>query len=206
MKLDEEFNKTLINTLIKELYNKNYDDDNIKKYINKLLDFLNEEETIKEKLIEVIFKLIDNNKNNETNCRDIIDKFYNNNYINEYTVDIASCFIEYIKDNTFNAYARKVILKLEDNNILTTSVELTKKDFKEIDKSFVEEIIKKYLDEITSEKVDTILEPKFLFNNNVPGLYNFYQDISNYINKNITTNYFVNEKKLREAINQILRK
>ena len=64
----------------------------------------------------------------------------------------------------------------------------------------VEEIIKKYLDEITSEKVDTILEPKFLFNYKVPGLYNFYQEISNYINKNITTNYFDNEKKLREVI------
>ena len=113
MKLDEEFNKTLINTLIKELYDKNYDDDNIDKYINKLLDFLNEEETIKDKIIEVIYKLIDNKKNNETNCRDIIDKYFNNNYINECTVDIGSCLIEYIKDNIFNAYTRKLLLKLE---------------------------------------------------------------------------------------------
>ena len=147
-----------------------------------------------------LLKIIDNKKNDEANCKVIIDKLYNNNYINEYTVDIASCLIEYIKDNIFNVYVRKVLLKLEDNNILTTLVELTKKDFKEIDKSLIEEIIKKYLDEITSEKFDTILEPKFLFNYNVPGLYNFYRDISNYINKNITTNYFNNEKKLREVI------
>jgi hypothetical protein len=33
-----------------------------------------------------------------------------------------------------------VLLKLEDNNILTTLIELRKKGFKEIDKSLVEEI------------------------------------------------------------------
>ena len=45
-----------------------------------------------------------------------------------------------------------------------------------------------------------MIQSKFLFNYYVPGLYNFYQDISNYINKNITTNYFDNAKKLREVI------
>jgi hypothetical protein len=103
---------------------------------------MNEEEIIKDKIFATSYKLIDNNENDEQNCRDIIDKLYNNNYINEYTVDIASCLIEYIKDNIFNVYVRKVLLKLEDNNILTTLVELTKKDFKEIDKSLIEEIIK----------------------------------------------------------------
>ena len=48
MKLDEEYNKTLINTLIKELYDKNYGDDKIDEYIDKLQNFLNEEKTIKD--------------------------------------------------------------------------------------------------------------------------------------------------------------
>ena len=87
---------------------------------------MNEEETIRDKIIEIAYKLIDNNKDKEANCKDIIDKLYNSNYINKYTVDISSCLIEYIKDNIFNAYIKKVLIKLEDNNILTTLVELKK--------------------------------------------------------------------------------
>ena len=64
----------------------------------------------------------------------------------------------------------------------------------------MEEITKKYLDEITEDKNEAKPETKFLFNYNVPGLYNFYKDFSNYINKYITSNYFNNEKKLREAL------
>ena len=103
---------------------------------------MNEEKSIKNKIIEVAYKLIDNNENDEQNYKDIIDKLYNNNYINNDTIDITSCLIEYIKDNIFNAYIKKVLLKLENNNILTTLI-----DSKKIDKNLVEEIINKYLDE-----------------------------------------------------------
>ena len=53
MKLDDEFNKTLINTLTKELNDKNYDDNIIDDYINELQNFMNEEELIKDKIIEI---------------------------------------------------------------------------------------------------------------------------------------------------------
>ena len=142
MELDKEFNNTLINTLTKVLNEKNLDDNIIEDYINELQNIMNEEKSIKNKIIEVAYKLIDNNENDEQNYKDIIDKLYNNNYINNDTIDIASCLIEYIKDNIFNAYIKKVLLKLENNNILTTLI-----DSKKIDKNLVEEIINKYLDE-----------------------------------------------------------
>ena len=56
------------------------------------------------------------------------------------------------------------------------------------------------MEEIAKEKNQIRPDPKFLYNYNVPGLYNFYKDISDYICKNITSNYFNNEKKLREAL------
>jgi len=200
MKLDEEFHKTLINTLTKELNDKFHDDNIIDDYINELQKFMDEEKAIKDKIIEVAYKIIDNNKDNDSKCRDIIDKLYKNSYINKYTVDITSCLIEYIKDNIFNSYIKKVLLKLENNNILTTLIELRKKGYKEINKSLVEEITKKCLDEIATEKNETKPISKFLFNYNIPGLYNFYEDFSSYISKNITSIYFNNEKKLREAL------
>ena len=199
MRLNEEFSKTLIKTITKELNDKHWDDDIIDNYITELQKYMDEEETIRDKIIQTAYKLIDNNKDEEANCKDIIDKLYSGSYINKFTVDIASCIIEYIKDNIFNAYIRKVLLKLEDNNILTTLIELKKKNFKDINKSLVEEITLKYLLEIATEKNETKPEPKFLYNYNIPGLYNFYKDFSDYIIKNITPKYFNSEKKLREA-------
>ena len=116
-----------------------------------------------------------------------------------YTIDIASYLIENIKD-IFNEYIIKILLKLEDNNILTTLIELKRKDFKEIGKSLAEEITETYLDEIAIGKNEKKPETKFLFNYIVPGLYNFYRDLSKYIKKYIISNYFNNEKKLREAL------
>ena len=200
IKLDKEFSKTLIRTIKKELKDKNYDDDIINDYIYEIQTYMNEEEIIKDKIIETVIKLIDNNKNEGANYKDIIDEIYKNSYINKYTVDINSCLFEYIKNNIFNAYIKKILLKLEDNNILTTLIELKKQNNKIIDKRFVEEIIEKYIDEINIKTNETKPEAKFLFNYNVPGLYNFFKDFSNYINKNIIPNYFNNEKKLREAL------
>ena len=188
LKLNEEFNKTLVKTITKELNDKGCDDDIINDYIIALQEYMDEEEAIRDKIIEIAYKLIENNKDEEANCKDIIDKLYNGSYINKFTVDITSCIIEYIKENIFNYYIRKILLKLEDNNILTTLIELKKKNFKDINKNLVEEIIIKYLNEIAIEKNKTKLEAKFLYNYNIPGLYNFYKDFSDYINKNISPN------------------
>ena len=151
MKLNEEFNKTLINTLTDKLNEKYLDNYIISDYINEIKNYMNEEETIKDKIIEKTYKLIDNN-DDERNCKDIIDKIYKINYISIYTVDIASCLIEYIKENIFNTYLKKIIIILEDNNIFTTILEVQKNNNKVFDKNLIEEKVTKYLDEITIEK------------------------------------------------------
>ena len=42
---------------------------------------MNDEEKIKNKIIEVVYNLIDNNKDNEANYKQIIDKLYTNSFI-----------------------------------------------------------------------------------------------------------------------------
>ena len=158
---------------------------------------MDEEYTIKEKIMELAYKLIDENKDEDANCKDIIEKMYENNHINKYTLDISTCLIDYIKGNIFNQYLKKVFKILGDNNIFTTLYENIKDNFKNISKNLVEEIITKYLD--TVEKKSNY-ESKFLYNYNIPGFYNFFENISNYINNNIKSNYFNNEKKIRELL------
>ena len=112
---------------------------------------------------------MENNEDEDTNCSVIIEKIIGEGYVNKFTVDISSCVIEYIKENIFNNYIKKVLLKLEDNNIITTLIELKRNDFKEIDKSIIRDITNKYLEEIAKEKNQIRPDPKFLYNYNVPG-------------------------------------
>ena len=162
---------------------------------------MNEERTIKDKINNVVFKFIDNDKDKEDiNCKRIIEILYKDQYINKYTLDIVSLIIEYIKDNLYNKYLYIIFKKLEDNNILTTLLQIQKNEHKKIAKNLVEEIIIKFLDEMTTE-IDE-LKCKFKYNYNIPGFYNFYLKISDYINKNITLNYIKNEKNLRKMLDE----
>jgi hypothetical protein len=105
MKLDEEFDKTLSNFLNKELNDAGFDDKIIEEYINEIQKYMNDEKTIKDKINDVVFKFIDNDKDKEDiNCKRIIEIIYKEQYINKYTLDIVSLIIEYIKDNLYNKY------------------------------------------------------------------------------------------------------
>ena len=55
--------------------------------------------------------------------------------------------------NIFNTYIKKVLLKLEDNNIITTLIELKRNNFKEIGKSVIRDITIKDFEEIAKEKI-----------------------------------------------------
>ena len=197
MKLDDEFNRILTNYLIEKLREISLDEDTINNYINDIQNYINDEESFKEKIIEITIKLINEDKNEEEEENNMIETLFNNNYISIYSLDIVSSLLEYIKNNKFNKYLKYILEKLENNNILTTLIEIKRNNYKYIKRDLVENIINKFLDEITFEKNNKNI-PKFLFNYNIPGFYNFYINISNYINKNITINYFNNEKKLRE--------
>ena len=162
LKLNEEFYKIIINTFSKELNKKGFENEFINDYINDILDYMKDEEEIKEKIIESAYKLIE--KDEEMICKEIIGNLFRSNYINKYSIDIASCLIEYIKENIFNKYIKQLILLLEDDNIFTTFLQIKKDNYKYITNNQVEEIITKYLDEIIKEeKKDYNYNPKFLY-------------------------------------------
>jgi hypothetical protein len=92
---------------------------------------MKDERTIKEKINDIVFKFIDNDKDKEDiNCKRIIEIIYKEQYINKYTLDIVSLIIEYIKDNLYNKYLNIIFKKLEDNNILTTLSQIQKMSIK----------------------------------------------------------------------------
>ena len=118
MKIKEEFNKTLKNFIINELNDIILNEKTKNDYISEIQNYINEEESFKGKIIEIAFKLIKNDKEEEEiNCKDIIEKIYATNYIDIYTIDIISCLIEYINKNIFNKYLKIIFQTLEDNNI-----------------------------------------------------------------------------------------
>ena len=168
-------------------------------YIKGIISYIKENESIKESIMNVTYRLIDKN-NEDEKCDDIIDTVFKKKLINKFTVDIVSCIIDYIKEEIFSKYLKKIFVILEDNNILTTLSELYQRDFKDIDKKVVEEIVIEFLKNMTFDKNN--YNCKFLYNFNIPGLYNFYINLSEYIEKNISSNYFDNEKKLRYLLKE----
>ena len=147
LELKEEFNKALNNFLKKEFIGN-------MEYINLIQNFMQENEAIKETIIEITIKIIDNDKIEENfeNCSDIMEKIYKDNLIKRHTIDILNFLIEYIKEEIFNNYLKKVFMILEDNNILTTLSEIKKNNYKLIHKNLVQEILINYLDEIAIDK------------------------------------------------------
>ena len=164
MKLDEEFNKALTNFLREELDKKGFEKKDIKEYIKEIQNYMDDEKEIKNKIIEKAYELNDN-LDQDDNSSDIIENIHKKKKINSFTVDIVSCLIEYIKEEIFIKNLKNIFKILEDNNILTTIIEIQKRKYDLIDQSIVEEIVMKYLDEKTEEK-SNIFECKFLYNFN----------------------------------------
>lgn len=151
LSLIEEFNKLLINTLKNELNNTTLKYYEIDEDTDELNDFMNEEDEIKKIIIEIAYELM-----KDENCNVLIEKIIGEGFVNSYTIDKVSCLIDYIKNSIFNIYIKNVLLKLEDNNILTTLIELKYNNFKEIDKNG---IVIKYLEEIPKDKNKAKPEP-----------------------------------------------
>ena len=196
LNLDYEFNKTLENFLGKELKENNSIINTHEKYITEIRNYMDEEKKIKEIILGKLYKFLESKE--EINCKHIIEKIYKDNMINNYSVDLVSFLIEYIKENIFNKYLEIIFKYLEDNNILSTLLTIKKEHYTYLNKNQVELIIKEYLKEINLDK-NFIYKSKFLFNYNVPGFYNFYKDISNYINNAITLYYLKDENILRRS-------
>ena len=198
LQLDKEFNKTLRNFMKRELSDKGMNFDGDTKFIDEMESFMEDSKIIKSKIMEITYKIIDDEFKNENSG--IIDKILHDKLINNFTIDVISCICDYIKDKVFNKNLKILFKILEDNNILTTLVEIKKNNYDAILKETVDNIVVTYLDELEIKK-DYIYNCRFKFNYNIPGLYNFFENISNYINKNIILSYFNNEVKLRKSLN-----
>ena len=151
LKLDDEFDKTLKNLLKKELNEIPNSIDNNMEYINDIIAYMDSEESIKNKIIEIAYKIIESKLAEKESSDSMIGKIFEDKYINTFTLDIVSCMIEYIKEGIFNKYLKKIFEILEDNNILTTLIENRKNEKNKndsLDKKTVHEIIIKYLDEL----------------------------------------------------------
>ena len=125
--------RALNNFINKELSNRDLNNDN-NDYVMNINNFIDENDSIQRKIEEITYKLIDKDNDEETNCGEIIKTIYDDNYITKYTLDIASCLIDFIKENVYNEYLKKVFEILENNNIFTTLYENIKNDFKDIKK------------------------------------------------------------------------
>ena len=197
LELDNEFKKTLNNFIYNELNENKAFVDNYEKYINEIMSYIEKENSIKEKIFESVYKLIEGE--NYINYKDIIEKIYTSNMINKYTIDIASCIIEFIKEELFNKNLTKVFHYLEDNNILTTLLGIDKEHNRFLTKNQVNLILDETLNEmIINIHKNKVYKSKFLINYNVPGFYNFFVFISDYIKNAISSKYFANENKIRE--------
>ena len=127
----------------------------------------------------------------------------NENYMNENKIDIISSILEYIKENVFTKYLKYIFNVLEDNKVFTTLLEINKEKSCKLDKSdigkiadnskIIKDIQTAFLKEIKYD--DKIYEPKFISNHKIPGFYNFYKNLSDYLTKNITNEYLNKEKK-----------
>ena len=156
----------------------------------------------KNKIIEKAKKLI-TYEDALNDCNNLINKIFKECYINKDTIDIVSILLDYIKDNIFMKYLNFIFNVLEDNNFLTTLLELNndktcKLGKKEEDKNtkIIKNLETTFLKEIKLDNKK--YEPKFVSNYRVPGFYNFYKKLSNDISKDINVEFLDNENYLRK--------
>ena len=202
--LNKEFKRTLTSFVYSELIERSTITNNPESesgggllneenYIDEIINYMDKEEEFKNKIINKTKELIKDDKVAEVKCKSLLDKIFKN--INKNSIDIISCLLDYIKEKIFSEYLAYIFKALEDNNFLTTLVEIKKNNFDKIDREIINQIEDKLLIEIYSTK--KAYEPKFSFKFIIPGLYNTYKNISNYISNNINVEFFNNEKNLR---------
>ena len=127
--------------------------------------------------------------------------------MNKDKIDIISCILDYIKENVFSKYLKLIFDILEDNNFLSTLLEINNERTCKLDKNdrgarpdnskIIKELEIKFLKEIKVDN-DKRYKPKFLSNYRIPGFYNFYKNLSDYLTKDISPEFLKNENNLRD--------
>ena len=186
-------------------------------YISVLKNYMNKESNFKYDIIQKAKNLISCDKEAEGNCKNLVDKLMQTNYIGKNSLDIISCGLDYIKEELLSKYLEYIFKVLEDNNILTTLIQINNNEkilennnklstlieiknnnedsSENIDEEIIYRIRDKYLKMIEMDNKN--YEPKFLLNYKIPGFYNFYKKLYKYINNNIAIEFLNNENKIR---------
>ncbi len=208
MNLNTEFNRLLENFVYKELNEKKNQviiDNNLKQryndYSKEIIKFMDNNNYLKEKIIEKAKNFLSEDKTIHGNSQKVVDKILHNNYIGKNTCDIISCILKYVKEEIFGKYIKYIFSALEDNNILTTLIEIQNNRSNEIEGTIIRELLEALLDNLTYDDKREF-NPKFLFNYKIPGFYNSYKNLSDYIKDNIIIDYFNCEKNLRKYENK----
>jgi len=196
LNLEEEFKKKLrqfTNENLKVLYgeNKNINKDN---YSEKLEKYFENNRNFMNNIIKKISTYINEKKENPNN---IIENIYKSQYVNKSSIDIISVIIDFVRNEIILKYINIILCKLESNNILTTLLVL-KSDQELIDDEIVDEMNEKYLDSIKIE--DNKYKPKFILSYVIPGFYDFYAKLSDFITQNIKNDFIKNEKNIRNFL------
>ena len=165
-------------------------------YCNEIQKYMESDTEFKNDLIKKAKELIEIDKDAQVDSKSLIDKMFRENRIDKNSIDIVSCLLNYIKEKIFNHYLQYIFGVLEHNNFLTTLMEINKDKSINLDKNIIKILKSEFLKAIKVD--DEKYEPKFLFNYKIPGFYNFYKNLSEYINKNISIDFYNNEKNLRE--------
>ena len=196
MNLNKEFNRFLANFIYKELTDKRIQnahsfyvkdvsilksailDNPLKKkdhiYSKEISRYMETNYYFKEKIIYKALKFLSENKTSEGDSQKLIEKILHNNYICKNSLDIISCLLNYIKEEIFGKYIKYIFSVLEDNNILTTLIEIQNNKNNEISETIIRKLLESSLEEITYDDKKEYY-PKFLYDYKIPGFFNSYK-------------------------------
>ena len=195
-KLNQSSKKTDVSTYLDERYSINTNGQFIENLINYLMY---NDIAFKNNIIEKAKDLITIDKDALKDCKTLINKIFTDCYMNKDKIDIVSILLDYIKENVFIYYLNFIFNVLEDNDFLTTLLELNNDKTCKLGKNekndkIIKDLENKFLNQI---KVDNKkYEPKFVSNYRIPGFYNFYKKLSDDLSKDISDEFLNNEKSL----------
>ena len=182
----------------------------VENYLPKVINYFSNNKDFIEKILSKVNDLIykENKNNNKKENKENIEIFneirkdiFAKSYINHNTIDIVSLIInDVIIEKILRGTIMQVIDALESNNFITTLLTLDKNT---INKSFSsKDNLCKMMEKFLNTVKITDIKKQAIFQNNylIPGFLSFYNLISNFISKNITDEFFKNEKKLRDSL------
>ena len=139
MDLNSKFKRILINFVNSELIDKkNNNEDNFEDVIIKFMD---KDEEFKEKIIDQAKYL----SNKEGDCKCLIYKMFESNYINRNSLDIIACLLDYITE-VFNKHLNYIFKVLEDNKVFTKLLEINKDKNNRLNENIIEQLKQKSLE------------------------------------------------------------